>query len=98
MVLSLRLYYWHGNEPDIHAAYLFNVCGRPDRTQYWIRHILENEYSTEPEGIAGNDDYGALSAWYVFSASGFYPVAGQELRHPREGREEGYKEAIGGEA
>jgi len=69
-------FYWHGNEPDIHAAYLFNEAGRPDRTQYWARKIMEKKYTTGPEGIAGNDDGGTLSAWYIFSALGFYPIAG----------------------
>lgn len=69
-------YYWHGNEPDIHAAYLFNEVGRPDRAQHWVRHILETRYHAEAAGIPGNDDLGTMSAWYVFSSSGFYPVAG----------------------
>jgi len=69
-------YYWHGNEPDIHAAYLFNEAGRPDRAQYWVRKIMEKKYTTGPEGIPGNDDGGTMSAWYIFSALGFYPIAG----------------------
>jgi predicted alpha-1,2-mannosidase len=72
-----RYYYWHGNEPDIHAAYLFSDAGRPDRTQVWVRNVLDTYYGTGADGLAGNDDLGTLSAWYVFSASGFYPVAGQ---------------------
>ena len=71
-----KRYYWHGNEPDIHAAYLFNDAGRPDRAQHWLRHIIETRYGTGPDGLPGNDDCGTLSAWYVFSASGFYPNAG----------------------
>lgn len=71
-------YYWHGNEPDIHAAYLFNEAGRPDLTQKWVRWILENKYGDGYEGLDGNDDAGTLSAWYVFSALGFYPVAGSD--------------------
>jgi predicted alpha-1,2-mannosidase len=69
-------YYWHGNEPDIHAAYLFNEVGRPDRAQHWVRHILETRYHAEAAGIPGNDDLGTMSSWYVFSSSGFYPIAG----------------------
>jgi predicted alpha-1,2-mannosidase len=72
-------YYWHGNEPDIHAAYLFNSAGRPDLTQKWVRWILDNKYGTEYDGIDGDDDAGTLSAWYIFSALGFYPVAGSDL-------------------
>lgn len=72
--LSVQPWYWHGNEPDMHAAYLFNFAGRPDLTQYWVRWIAENRYSTKPDGLDGNDDGGSLSAWYVFTALGFYPL------------------------
>jgi predicted alpha-1,2-mannosidase len=71
-------YYWQGNQPDIHAAYLFNDAGRPDLTQKWVRWILENKYSDGYGGLDGNDDAGTLSAWYVFSALGFYPVPGSD--------------------
>ena len=71
-------YYWHGNEPDIHAAYLFNDAGRPDLTQKWVRWILDHKYGTRYDGIDGNDDAGTLSAWYVLSAVGLYPVAGSD--------------------
>ncbi len=71
-------YYWHGNEPDLPAAYLFNEAGRPDLTQKWVRWILENKYSDSYNGLDGNDDAGTLSAWYVFSALGFYPIAGSD--------------------
>lgn len=71
------VYYWHGNEPDIHAAYLFDELGRPDRTQYWVRNILSEEYKPGADGLAGNDDLGTMSAWYVWSAAGLYPSAGQ---------------------
>jgi predicted alpha-1,2-mannosidase len=69
-------HYWHGNEPFFHAAYLFNAAGRPDLTQKWVRHILETKYSDDYVGLDGNDDGGTLSAWYVLSALGFYPIAG----------------------
>jgi len=72
-------YYWHGNEPDLHAAYLFNRAGRPDLTQKWVRCILDNKYDTTYDGLDGDDDAGTLSAWYVFSALGFYPVAGSDM-------------------
>ena len=68
------LHYWHGNEPDIHTPYLFNYAGRPDLTQKWVRWIMANKYSDAPDGLDGNDDGGALSAWYIFSALGFYPI------------------------
>ena len=72
-------YYWHGNEPDIHAAYLFNEAGRPDLTQKWVRWILENKYDTTHKGLDGNDDGATLSAWYIFSSLGFYPIAGSDV-------------------
>jgi len=73
------LYYWHGNEPDIHSAYLFNFAQRQDLTQYWVRKIMQEKYSSDPAGLAGNDDGGTLSAWYVFSALGFYPVPATDI-------------------
>lgn len=72
-------YYWHGNEPDLHAVYLFNSAGRPDLTQKWVRWVLNNKYGAGYDGIDGDDDAGTLSSWYVFSALGFYPVAGSDL-------------------
>jgi predicted alpha-1,2-mannosidase len=71
-------YYWHGNQPDLHAAYLFNAAGRPDLTQKWVRWILDHKYGARYDGLDGNDDAGTLSAWYLFSALGFYPVAGSD--------------------
>ena len=72
-------YYWHGNEPDLNAAYLFNDAGRPDLTQKWVRWILKNKYENNYVGIDGNDDAGTLSAWYIFSSMGFYPIAGTTI-------------------
>jgi len=72
-------YYWHGNEPDLHAAYLFNSAGRPDLTQKWVRWILDNKYGAGYDGIDGDDDAGTLSSWFVFSSLGFYPVAGSDI-------------------
>ncbi len=71
-------HYWHGNQPDIHAAYLFNDAGRPDLTQKWVRWILDHKYGDDYDGLDGNDDGGTLSAWYVWSALGLYPVAGSD--------------------
>ena len=71
-------YYWHGNEPDLHSAYLFNSAGRPDLTQKWVRWILDNKYGPGYEGIDGDDDAGTLSSWFVWSSLGFYPVAGSD--------------------
>ena len=72
-------YYWHGNEPYLHAAYLFNEAGRPDLTQKWVRWILKNKYENNYVGIDGNDDAGTLSAWYIFSSLGMYPIAGTDI-------------------
>jgi predicted alpha-1,2-mannosidase len=69
-------HYWHGNEPFFHAAYLFNAAGRPDLTQKWVRHILDTKYDDTYVGLDGNDDGGTISAWYVLSALGIYPIAG----------------------
>jgi len=70
--------YWHGNEHNLHAMYLFNEAGRPDLTQKWARWALTERYGTGPDGLDGNDDGGTLSAWYVLSALGIYPVAGTD--------------------
>lgn len=72
-------YYWHGNEPDIYSAYLFNDAGRPDLTQKWVRWVLENKYDTNYVGLDGNDDGATLSTWYIFSSLGLYPLAGSDI-------------------
>jgi predicted alpha-1,2-mannosidase len=66
--------YAQGNEPSHHVAYLFNYAGAPWRTQEIVRRILDSLFTPEPGGLCGNDDCGQMSAWYVFSAMGFYPV------------------------
>lgn len=66
--------YWHGNEPCHQIAYLYNYVGQPWKTQKYVRQILDTEYNDTPGGLSGNDDAGQLSAWYMFSALGFYPV------------------------
>ncbi|MBX3422075.1 MAG: GH92 family glycosyl hydrolase [Pirellulaceae bacterium] len=71
-------YYWQGNQPDLFAAYLFNAAGRPDLTQKWVRWVLEHKYGVGPNGLDGNDDGGTLSAWYVLSSLGLYPIAGTD--------------------
>lgn len=67
-------FYWHGNEPCHHIAYLYALAGQPQKTQLLVRDILQTEYMDVPGGLSGNDDAGQMSAWYVFSALGFYPV------------------------
>lgn len=66
--------YWHGNEPCHQVAYLYDAAGAPWKTQLRIHHILNTEYNDTPGGLSGNDDAGQMSAWYLFSAIGFYPV------------------------
>lgn len=66
--------YWHGNEPCHQVAYLYDAAGAPWKTQQRIHHILNTEYNDTPGGLSGNDDAGQMSAWYVFSVIGFYPV------------------------
>ncbi len=66
--------YVHGNEPGHHIPYLYQFIGKPEKTQYWTRKIMDSLYHTSPDGLAGNEDCGQLSAWYLFSALGFYPV------------------------
>lgn len=70
--------YWIGNQHDIHTPYLFNNAGRRDLTQKWVRWTLKNRFSTDIDGLDGNDDGGTISAWYVFSSMGFYPLAGTD--------------------
>lgn len=66
--------YWHGNEPCHQIAYLFNDVDSPAKTRKWARYIMDTEYQDSPGGLSGNDDAGQMSAWFVFSAMGFYPV------------------------
>lgn len=66
--------YAHGNEPSHHVAYLYTLAGCPERTQELIRQIFDTQYLPKPNGLCGNDDCGQMSAWYMFSAMGFYPV------------------------
>ncbi len=72
------IYYWHGNEPDLHAAFLYAALGEPASTQRWVSWIREAKYAMTPEGLDGNDDGGTLSAWYVFASMGLYPLNGTD--------------------
>jgi predicted alpha-1,2-mannosidase len=67
------------NEHDLLAPYLYIYAGRPDRTQNRVRDLLDDRYSDQPAGLPGNDDAGALSAWYAWAAMGLYPNAGQPI-------------------
>ncbi len=66
--------YAHGNEPSHHVIYLFNAIGHENRTQEYVAKVMNELYKNEPAGLCGNEDCGQMSAWYVFSAMGFYPV------------------------
>jgi predicted alpha-1,2-mannosidase len=66
--------YAHGNQPIQHMLYLYNYAGAPWKAQYWIRETLNRMYKATPDGYCGDEDNGQTSAWYVFSALGFYPV------------------------
>ncbi len=67
--------YVHGNEPSHHVPYMYVYAGEPWRTQERIHQIINTMYKSKPDGLCGNDDCGQMSAWYIFSAMGFYPVA-----------------------
>lgn len=67
--------YAHGNQPIQHMIYLYNYAGEPWKAQYWLRQVINRMYSPTPDGYCGDEDNGQTSAWYVFSALGFYPVA-----------------------
>ena len=67
--------YAHGNQPIQHMIYLYNYAGQPWKAQYWLRQVMNKMYTPGPDGYCGDEDNGQTSAWYVFSALGFYPVA-----------------------
>ena len=71
-------WYWHGNEPDMHAAYLFTAWGEPESAARWSRWIARTFYGDGPRGLPGNDDGGTMSAWLVFNMLGLFPIAGSE--------------------
>lgn len=66
--------YAHGNQPIQHMIYLYNYAGQPWKTQYWVRRVMDQLYKATPDGYCGDEDNGQTSAWYIFSAIGFYPV------------------------
>lgn len=66
--------YAHGNQPIQHMTYLYNYAGQPWKTQYWVREVMDRMYKPTPDGYCGDEDNGQTSAWFVFSALGFYPV------------------------
>lgn len=66
--------YAHGNQPIQHGIYLYGYSGQPWKSQYWVRQVMDRLYTPTPDGYCGDEDNGQTSAWYVFSAMGFYPV------------------------
>ena len=72
------LYYWHGNEPDIHAAFVYAAAGQAQRGQRWVDWVRQTKYGADPDGLGGNDDAGTLSAWLALTALGLYPIAGSD--------------------
>jgi predicted alpha-1,2-mannosidase len=66
--------YAHGNQPIQHLIYLYNYAGEPWKTQYWAREVMNRLYTSGADGYCGDEDNGQTSAWYIFSAMGFYPV------------------------
>ena len=72
--------YAHGNEPSHHTVYLYNFAGQPWRTQELVEQVRSTFYNETPCGYAGNDDCGQMSAWYIFSALGFYPFRNSPMR------------------
>src|SRR5574337_2088728 len=74
-ITGLIGWYAHGNEPSHHIAYLYDYAGAPWKTQERLKQIMDSQYAARPDGLSGNDDLGQMSAWYVFTALGFYPVA-----------------------
>ncbi len=75
MLISNMGQYAHGNQPVQHAIYLYDYLGQPWKGQYWVRQVMDRLYNPNPDGLCGDEDNGQTSAWYVFSAMGFYPVA-----------------------
>ena len=73
--------YAHGNQPIQHMIYLYDYSGQPWKTQYWVREVMNRLYTTQPDGYCGDEDNGQTSAWYVFSALGFYPVCPGSTRY-----------------
>jgi predicted alpha-1,2-mannosidase len=71
-------YYWHGNEPDLHYAFVFSELGDHASSVRWSRWVIESQYGDGPDGLPGNDDGGTLSAWVVFASLGFFPIAGTD--------------------
>ena len=66
--------YWHGNEPSHHVIYLYCYAGQPWKAAERLHEVIKTQYGNQPNSLSGNDDCGQMSAWYIFTAMGFYPV------------------------
>jgi predicted alpha-1,2-mannosidase len=66
--------YWHGNEPSHHIIYLYSLAGQPWKAAERVHQVMRTQYGNQPRSLSGNDDCGQMSAWYIFTALGFYPV------------------------
>ena len=75
--------YWHGNEPSHHIIYLYSYAGQPWKAQQRCIEVVKTQYGNKPNSLSGNDDCGQMSAWYIFTALGFYPGLPRQrlLRH-----------------
>ena len=66
--------YWHGNEPSHHMIYLYCYAGHPEKAARLLHQVVNTQYGNQPDSLCGNDDCGQMSAWYIFTCLGFYPV------------------------
>ncbi len=78
LALLPQPYFWAGNETDVLTPWIFSALDDPTRTARWTRWVMATKYGTGPDGLPGNDDSGAMSSWFVFASSGFYPLAGED--------------------
>lgn len=76
LLLLPDAYYWHTNQPPLHAPFLYGPAGRWDKLEFWRDEILKFAYDTTPDGLVGNDDGGTLSSWYVLASTGLFPIVG----------------------
>jgi predicted alpha-1,2-mannosidase len=91
-----RNYHWQGNQPDIHAPWLFSTWGDRARAAFWVDWVVREFYDVGPNGMPGNDDAGTMSSWLLFAASGLYPMAGTDgymIAAPRQRRMDLHRES-----
>ena len=96
MPFGPRMYHWQGNQPDIHAPWLFSTWGDRARAAFWIDWVVREFYTVGPNGMPGNDDGGTMSSWLLFASSGLYPIAGTDrymIAAPRQRRLELHRDS-----